>query len=181
MKNEKRGVSCRFFLFNLVRFDDVIGSSSELRNWEDHKCYLCVKYFKILSYSKRRLIMSFIRTFVAAVAAMGLATVAFAADESTMQNSGNTSTQAIQVADSSDSSGTDASATTDQQKVNVNTATTKELMKVKGLTATRAKAIYSYRKKHGEFKSLDDLKQVRGFKKLDPKTMQEIQDQLTLG
>ena len=54
-------------------------------------------------------------------------------------------------------------------------------MKVKGLNAARAKAIVTYRKKHGDFKSIDELKEVKGFKKMNEKKMQEYQDQLTVG
>jgi competence protein ComEA len=124
--------------------------------------------------------MSLYRTLVAAVAAMGLASVAFASTQSNQSNSmqGQGDNQTMQVADSSTMDST--SATTEQTKTNINTATAKELMKVKGLNAAKAKAIVTYRKKNGEFKSLDDLRQVKGFKKVNDKNLQEIQDQLTI-
>jgi competence protein ComEA len=124
--------------------------------------------------------MSFYRTLIAVVAAMGLATAAIAADENTNATQSNTeASQPAQLADSSSQDATQAPA--EQTKINLNTATAKELMKVKGLTAAKAKAIVVFRKKHGEFKTLDDLKQVKGFKKMNEKTMKDIQDQLTLG
>lgn len=127
--------------------------------------------------------MSFYRNLFAVVAAMGLATAAMAADESAnpAQNpADNNASQAIQVADQSNST---AAATTDatDAKVNLNTATAKELMKVKGLNAAKAKSIVAYRKKHGNFNSVDDLKQVAGFKKMKDQQLKKITDQLTLG
>lgn len=117
--------------------------------------------------------MSFYRSLIAVVAAMGLASLVFADDNTTTQGTTDT-TQATQqtMADQN---------TQTTEKVNVNTATAKDLMKVKGLNSAKAKAIVSYRKKHGDFKSLDDLKQVKALKRLDNETMQQIQDQLTTG
>ena len=39
----------------------------------------------------------------------------------------------------------------------------------------------SYRKKRGEFKSLDELIAVKGLKKMKPEQLKTVQDQLTLG
>lgn len=110
-----------------------------------------------------------IRTLMVAIAALGLATAALPEDATTATTATTTTTTTTQT------------ATTTQEKVNVNKATAKELEKVTGLNSSKAKAIVSYRKKHGDFKSLDELKSVKGFKRLDKKTMQEIQDQLTVG
>ncbi len=49
------------------------------------------------------------------------------------------------------------------------------------MTVSKARAIVSYRKKNGDFKSIEDLKQVKGFKKMDEKTMKDLEDQLTVG
>jgi competence protein ComEA len=65
-------------------------------------------------------------------------------------------------------------------KLNINKATLNELMAIKGITKSKAKSIVAYYKKHGDFKSLDDLKKVRGFKKLKPEQLKNIQDQLTI-
>lgn len=116
--------------------------------------------------------MSVYRMFITAIAACGIATSVFAADTSDTQNvTDNNGTQ--QVADTS-VQGT-------EQKVDLNKASKKELMAVKGLNAAKAKAIISYRKKHGDFKSLDDLKEVKGFNKLSEDQLKSIQDQLTIG
>jgi competence protein ComEA len=54
-------------------------------------------------------------------------------------------------------------------------------MKVKGINASKARAIVAYRKKHGNFKTLDDLAKVKGFTKMKSNDLQAIQDQLTVG
>lgn len=63
------------------------------------------------------------------------------------------------------------------QKINVNKASAKELMKVKGINAAKARAIVAYRKKNGDFKSIEDLSNVKGFKKAN---MKQIEEQLTV-
>ncbi len=47
--------------------------------------------------------------------------------------------------------------------VNLNTATKEELDAVKGIGPVKAQAIVDYRQKNGSFKSVDDLKNVKGF------------------
>jgi competence protein ComEA len=125
--------------------------------------------------------MTFYRSAIAAVVAMGLAASVFAADENTnkAQNPADAAPQAMQTADASQQAG--QATTTEQTKVDINKATAKELMKVKGMSAAKAKAIVAYRKKHGDFKSMDELKDVKGFKRVNEETMKQIQDQLTLG
>lgn len=49
--------------------------------------------------------------------------------------------------------------------VDINTATQSELESVKGLGPAKAKAIIEYREKHGAFKSVDDLANVKGLGK----------------
>ena len=118
--------------------------------------------------------MSFYRTVLAAVAAVALASPVFADD--TTANTANAP------AAQTDSSATQA-ASSDQasmdSKVNVNKASAKELMKVKGINASKARAIVAYRKKHGNFTSTDDLAKIKGFKKMKPEMMKEVQDQLS--
>ena len=117
--------------------------------------------------------MSFYRTFITAVAAMGLATSVFAADEATATTDTMNATTEVTT--------TTTSTTTETTKLNLNTATAKELAKVDGLNKSKANAIVSYRKKHGDFKSVEDLKEVKGFKKMNEDTMKKIADQLTIG
>lgn len=131
--------------------------------------------------------MSFYRKLLVTVAAMGLAASVFADDATTgTTTSTDTTTQAAPAAtdtsaDSTTTTKTTTTTTSDAStdKVDLNKATVKELMKVKGLNAARAKAIVTYRKKHGDFKTVDDLKMVKGFKKLNEKKMQQIADQVT--
>lgn len=125
--------------------------------------------------------MSFYRTLLAAVAAVAITAPVFADDTTTTANPTATeATPAVQTADNSTTQTTTTTTTTEQTKVNLNTATAKELMKVKGLNASKARAIVAYRKKHGDFKSTDELTGVKGFKKLKPTTLRGIEDQLTV-
>src|ERR1019366_2193327 len=95
--------------------------------------------------------MSFYRTLIATVAALGLATSVFAADDATPAMTDST-TQTT-------TTETTAAAVT---QVNVNSATVEELAKVKGLNAAKAAKIVKYRDANGNFASLDDLKKVKG-------------------
>lgn len=47
-------------------------------------------------------------------------------------------------------------------KVNINTATLKELITLNGIGESKAQAILEYRTKNGNFKTLEDLKKVSG-------------------
>ena len=62
--------------------------------------------------------------------------------------------------------------------VNINTATVAELDAVKGVTPKQAAAIVDYREKNGAFKSLDELKQVKGF---GEKSVAKLRTELTVG
>ena len=48
--------------------------------------------------------------------------------------------------------------------VNLNTATHDELVAVPGIGPTKAQAIVEHRTTHGPFNSVDDLKEVKGFR-----------------
>ncbi len=54
--------------------------------------------------------------------------------------------------------------TSDNNKVNINTASKEELMTIPGIGETRAEAILAYRQKHGLFTSIEELKNVEGIK-----------------
>ena len=60
--------------------------------------------------------------------------------------------------------------------VNINSANEKELMlSLKGIGKKKAKAIIDYRKKHGQFKTVEDLTKVKGIgEKLIEKNKQRI-------
>ena len=61
--------------------------------------------------------------------------------------------------------------------VNINTATPADLDGVKGIGPSKAQAIVDYRSKHGPFKSLDDLKNVKGF---GEKSIAKLKGELTV-
>lgn len=65
-------------------------------------------------------------------------------------------------------------------KINLNKASVKELMKVKGLNLSKARALAAYRKKQGEYKTLAELTNVRGFKRMKAAELTVIQEQLTI-
>lgn len=115
--------------------------------------------------------MSFYRTLFTAIAACVIAAPVLAND-TTVQAApviaANTTHHAVSAKQAADA------------KVNVNQAKAKELLNVKGVNPAIARAIVAYRKKHGEFKSLDDLVKVRVLKKMNPSDLKAIQDQLTV-
>src|SRR5688572_28612733 len=117
--------------------------------------------------------MSFYRYVLTAVTSMALVASACVFADDTTTTTTNETTTATTPADVAPASSVDAKATTTTEtsstttttttdKVDLNKATAKQLMKVKGMSASKAKAVVSYRKKHGDFKSVDDLKNVKG-------------------
>lgn len=62
--------------------------------------------------------------------------------------------------------------------VNLNTATVEELQSLKGVGPAKAKAIVEYRKKNGNFKSVNDLNNVSGF---GDKTVAALKNEVTVG
>ncbi len=61
--------------------------------------------------------------------------------------------------------------------VDINSATPSQLETVKGIGPAKAKAIVEYRDKHGAFKSLDDLANVKGFGKA---SVAKLKDKLSV-
>lgn len=110
--------------------------------------------------------MLYTRALLATVAVFGLMTAGYALSHPGLPQS-SPSLSALAEASKS-------------EKLNLNTASAKELGKVKGLSKAKAKNIELHRKKNGNFKALDDLKLVKGFKKVKPETLKLIQDQLKL-
>lgn len=106
------------------------------------------------------------RTLVA-LSVLTIATPIFAVETNTYATNQAQATQAADPANSQSS------------LVNLNTASFRELMRVKEINATRARAIIAYRKKHGMFKSVNGLAKVKGFTKMKDNELQHIQDQLT--
>ena len=64
-----------------------------------------------------------------------------------------------------------------QHPVNLNTANKDELESVKGIGPTKAQAILDYRSKNGSFKTVDDLKNIKGF---GEKTLAKLKPELSV-
>jgi len=62
--------------------------------------------------------------------------------------------------------------------VDLNSATVTELDAVKGIGPAKAKAIIDYREKNGPFKSVEDLKNVKGF---GVKSVEKLRTEITAG
>ena len=117
--------------------------------------------------------MSFYRTLIATVAALGLATSVFAADEASTQKLAD----ATPVATTTTTT-TETKSTTTQ--VNLNTASAEDLTKVKGLNKKKAEIIIKYRAENGNFASIDDLSKVKGLG-LNAKQIKRVKSQLMIG
>jgi len=65
-------------------------------------------------------------------------------------------------------------------KVSLNKADAKGLMQVKGMSAYKAHAIVAYRKQNGNFKTMDDVAKVKGFKRMKSDNIKSITDQMLL-
>jgi len=68
----------------------------------------------------------------------------------------------------------------EQQKkvaININTATAKELTKLKGIGSKTAEAIVAYREQHGAFKNASDIQKVKGIGK---KTFEKIKEEISV-
>lgn len=59
--------------------------------------------------------------------------------------------------------------------IDINTADEKELQKIKGIGPALAGRIIEYRESHGAFKSIDEIKKVRG---IGDKTFEKMRDQI---
>lgn len=62
--------------------------------------------------------------------------------------------------------------------VNLNTASKDELVALVGIGPAKAQAILDYRKANGPFKTVDDVKNVKG---IGAKRLEKFKDQLTVG
>jgi competence protein ComEA len=61
--------------------------------------------------------------------------------------------------------------------LNINTASASELATLKGIGPAKAQAIVEHRDKNGQFKSVDDLKLVRG---VGDKMLEQLRPQVTV-
>lgn len=65
----------------------------------------------------------------------------------------------------------------DSNKVNINNATIEDLDKLPGIGEATANKIINYRKENGDFKSIEELKNVNG---IGSKKYEQIKDEITL-
>lgn len=63
----------------------------------------------------------------------------------------------------------------DNDKININTASVSALMKLSGIGEAKAQAIVDYRTEHGDFASVDDLALVSG---IGEKTVEKNRDRI---
>ena len=63
-------------------------------------------------------------------------------------------------------------------KINVNTASFDDLLKIRGLTKSQAEEIISFRQSHGRFQHVEDLTKVQN---IEPRFLRLIKKQLTTG
>ncbi|KRM12513.1 helix-hairpin-helix domain-containing protein [Paucilactobacillus suebicus] len=69
------------------------------------------------------------------------------------------------------------SSTSSGPVININTATKEQLTQITGIGDKKADLILQYRQEHGEFKSVDDLKNINGF---GDKSVSKIKDQIAV-
>jgi len=91
----------------------------------------------------------------------------------------NASLQEVQNSNSDDSSGTvkgdSTSSVTD--KININTASLSDLDKLDGIGPTYAQRIIDYRSANNGFKSIEEIKNVKG---IGDKTFEKLKNQITI-
>lgn len=63
-------------------------------------------------------------------------------------------------------------------KININTADATELDKIPGIGPARAADIITYRESHGGFKSIEEIKNIKG---IGDKTFESMKDLITVG
>lgn len=68
-------------------------------------------------------------------------------------------------------------SSTSSELINLNTADENELQKIRGVGPAVAKRIVDYREQNGKFKTIEDIKKVRG---IGEKTFEKIKDSITV-
>ena len=66
----------------------------------------------------------------------------------------------------------------DKMQVNINTATAATLMTLDYIGKSRAQAIIQHRQEHGQFKTIENVKDVSG---IGDKVFEAIQEKITVG
>ena len=107
---------------------------------------------------------------------LSLPVLADHAMESPEQSNGNNMQQTTT---ESNGNTTQASDTKAMHKINLNQATIAQFKKA-GFSLSQARAIVSYRKKHGSFSTVDELKKVHGFKRLSRHAFNKLADKVSV-
>ncbi|ATH59954.1 MULTISPECIES: helix-hairpin-helix domain-containing protein [Staphylococcus] len=71
----------------------------------------------------------------------------------------------------------EASKNSNDAAININTATESQLISIPGIGQTKAKSIIEYREQNGDFKSLDQLKEING---IGAKTVEKLSSYLSI-
>ena len=120
---------------------------------------------------------------IARLIVCGFAALTFVGSAYALQDAQPSDESATQVAtaDQGTEVASAASSKHEANKIDLNTADAKALAHaVKGLGMKRAQAIVAYRKEHGNFKSVDDLSQVKGMQKFVKKNHERLENSLEI-
>jgi len=86
----------------------------------------------------------------------------------------NTSNAELQIVDNT----IEINDVSNTYKININEATQEELVTLRGIGAVRANDIIEYRTRHGRFRRIEDIQNVRG---IGTRTYENIRDFITIG
>ena len=110
-------------------------------------------------------------------AAAGLAVHATAADKAMDDKKAPAASKSAADTKAATKEAPDSKAKAGGLMVNINKASKEDLKNLKGIGDTRAQDIIDYRKKNGDFKSVDELEKVKG---IGPGTMKQIRANVTV-
>jgi comEA protein len=110
-------------------------------------------------------------------AAAGLAVHATAADKAMDDKKAPAASKSAAETKAATKEAPDSKAKAGGLMVNINKASKEDLKNLKGIGDTRAQDIIDYRKKNGDFKSVDELEKVKG---IGPGTMKQIRANVTV-
>lgn len=110
-------------------------------------------------------------------AAAGLTVYATAADKAMEEKKAPAASKSAADTKAASKAATDTKAKPGALMVNINKASKEDLKNLKGIGDTRAQDIIDYRKKNGDFKSVDELEKVKG---IGPGTMKQIRANVTV-
>lgn len=83
----------------------------------------------------------------------------------------------LQTNEVNDTEGSNMASATSNEKVNINTADLTQLQTLSGIGIKKAEAILTYREENGNFKSIEELKEVSG---IGEKTVEKLRASITI-